>query len=35
MTIVRNSVTTGPGLGIGLDPDVVKANLADGEVYWD
>lgn len=26
---------TGPGLGIDLDVDVVKANLAEGETWWD
>jgi len=24
-----------PGLGIELNPDVVKAHLAKGETYWD
>jgi L-alanine-DL-glutamate epimerase-like enolase superfamily enzyme len=24
-----------PGLGIELNPDVVKANLAEGEKYWE
>jgi len=24
-----------PGLGVELNPDVVKANLAEGEKYWD
>ena len=24
-----------PGLGLELDPDVVKAHLAQGERYWD
>jgi L-alanine-DL-glutamate epimerase-like enolase superfamily enzyme len=24
-----------PGLGIELNPDVVKANLAEGEKFWD
>jgi len=24
-----------PGLGIELNPDVVKAHLAEGETYWD
>ena len=23
-----------PGLGVDLNPDVVKAHLATGEVYW-
>ncbi len=23
-----------PGLGLELNPDVVKAHLADGEVWW-
>ena len=23
------------GLGVELNPDVVKANLAEGEKYWD
>jgi L-alanine-DL-glutamate epimerase-like enolase superfamily enzyme len=23
-----------PGLGIELNPDVVKAHLAEGETYW-
>ena len=26
--------TTRPGLGVDLNPDVVKANLAPGEVWW-
>jgi len=25
----------GPGLGIELNPDVVKAHLAPGEKYWE
>jgi L-alanine-DL-glutamate epimerase-like enolase superfamily enzyme len=28
------TVPNGPGLGIELNPDVVKANLAKGEKYW-
>lgn len=24
----------GPGLGLSLNPDVVRAHLAPGEVYW-
>jgi L-alanine-DL-glutamate epimerase-like enolase superfamily enzyme len=28
------AVPNGPGLGIELNPDVVKANLAKGEKYW-
>jgi L-alanine-DL-glutamate epimerase-like enolase superfamily enzyme len=24
-----------PGLGLELNPDVVKAHLAPGETYWD
>ena len=24
-----------PGLGVELNPDVVKGNLAEGEKYWD
>ena len=27
-------VTQKPGLGIELNPDVVKAHLAQGETYW-
>lgn len=27
-------VTEKPGLGIELNPDVVKAHLAAGETYW-
>jgi len=29
------AVPTKPGLGVELNPDVVKANLAEGERYWD
>jgi L-alanine-DL-glutamate epimerase-like enolase superfamily enzyme len=29
------SVPRKPGLGVDLNPDVVKANLAEGERYWD
>jgi L-alanine-DL-glutamate epimerase-like enolase superfamily enzyme len=29
------AVPTKPGLGVELNPDVVKANLAEGEKYWD
>ena len=29
------SVPRKPGLGVELNPDVVKANLAEGEKYWD
>lgn len=28
-------VPTAPGLGIELNPEAVKENLAEGEVYWD
>jgi L-alanine-DL-glutamate epimerase-like enolase superfamily enzyme len=28
-------VPTGPGLGIELQPDVLRANLRDGEPFWD
>jgi L-alanine-DL-glutamate epimerase-like enolase superfamily enzyme len=28
-------VSRKPGLGVELNPDVVKANLAEGEKYWD
>jgi galactonate dehydratase len=34
---VRHSllkVPTGPGLGLEIDPDFLKRNLADGETYW-
>jgi L-alanine-DL-glutamate epimerase-like enolase superfamily enzyme len=27
-------VTDKPGLGIALNPDVVKAHVAAGEMYW-
>jgi L-alanine-DL-glutamate epimerase-like enolase superfamily enzyme len=27
-------VPDGPGLGIELDPDVVKAHLVPGETWW-
>ena len=27
-------VTDKPGLGVELNPDVVKAHLAPGETYW-
>ena len=36
--IVKNghiAVPDKPGLGIELNPDVVRANLAKGEKYWD
>ena len=29
------AVPTKPGLGVELNPDVVKANLAEGERYWE
>jgi L-alanine-DL-glutamate epimerase-like enolase superfamily enzyme len=29
------AVSQKPGLGVELNPDVVKANLAEGERYWD
>jgi L-alanine-DL-glutamate epimerase-like enolase superfamily enzyme len=28
------SVTDKPGLGVELNPDVVKAHLAEGEQWW-
>jgi L-alanine-DL-glutamate epimerase-like enolase superfamily enzyme len=28
------TVPTGPGLGLEINPDFLKKNLADGEVYW-
>ena len=34
---VRNShlkVPMGPGLGLDLNPDFLKQNLAEGEEYW-
>jgi L-alanine-DL-glutamate epimerase-like enolase superfamily enzyme len=31
----RMKVPTDPGLGIILDPEALKANLAPGETYWD
>jgi L-alanine-DL-glutamate epimerase-like enolase superfamily enzyme len=34
---VRNGllkVPTGPGLGLEINPDFLKQNLADGEAYW-
>jgi galactonate dehydratase len=27
-------VPTGPGLGLEINPDFLKQNLADGETYW-
>jgi L-alanine-DL-glutamate epimerase-like enolase superfamily enzyme len=27
-------VPTGPGLGLDINPDFLKKNLEDGEVYW-
>ncbi len=35
--LVRNSqlkVPDGPGLGLDLNPDVLRTNLVDGEPYW-
>jgi len=29
------NVPAKPGLGVDLNPEVVKANLAEGEKYWD
>lgn len=34
---VKNSrlkVPTGPGLGLEINPDLLKKNLSEGEVYW-
>jgi L-alanine-DL-glutamate epimerase-like enolase superfamily enzyme len=31
----RLRVPSGPGLGITLNPDVIRENLAEGECYWD
>lgn len=31
----RLKVPEGPGLGLSLNPDVLRANLADGEPWWD
>jgi len=27
-------IPTGPGLGLEIDPEFLKQNLADGEAYW-
>jgi L-alanine-DL-glutamate epimerase-like enolase superfamily enzyme len=31
----RIAVSSKPGLGVELNKDVVKANLAQGEKYWE
>lgn len=31
----KQAVPTGPGLGVTLIPEAVRANLLDGESYWD